>query len=296
MKQFAWLNTVLLFFGAGQTFADDAAIRAELEQMADDFVNFRMMQGFAHDMPLEEAYRWQDEMVEIMQPTLGDVVGYKTGGHDPGPGFATFPPDGIRAYILSGMMREDGTAIRVADTKVGFLEADFAFRVGDASINSAESDLEILAGLDAIVPFAEIPDPYYDPDTRSVNGTIVANMGTRMSFTGTPVPIEATEEWLQRINTIEFAVLDEHDTVIQSGSMADWYRPIDVVRWLRDQLHESGKELLPGQLLSLGNVGILRQLHEGSPRGPAYTSNQFRLEYYGLTDDGPATVTINIDR
>ena len=296
MKRIARLIIASLLLGAGLTFADDAAIRAELEQMAEDFVNLRMMQGFAHEMPLEEAYRWQDEMVAIMQPTLGDVVGYKTGGHDPGPGFATFPPDGIRAYILSGMLREDGTAIRVADTKVGFLEADFAFRVGDASINTAETDLEILAGLDAIIPFAEIPDPYYDPDTRSVNGTIVANMGTRMSFTGTPVPIEATEETLQKINSFEFAVLDEHDTVIQSGSMADWYRPIDVVRWLRDQLHESGKELLPGQLLSLGNVGILRQLHEGSPRGPAYTSNQFRLEYYGLTEDGPATVTINIDR
>lgn len=296
MKRISRLIIASLLLGAGLTFADDAAIRAELEQMADDFVNLRMMQGFDHEMPLEEAYCWQDEMVGIMQPTLGDVVGYKTGGHDPGPGFATFPPDGIRAYILSGMLREDGTAIRVADTKVGFLEADFAFRVGDASINSAESDLEILAGLDAIIPFAEIPDPYYDPDTRSVNGTIVANMGTRMSFTGTPVPIDATEEWLQKINTFEYAVLDEHDTVIQAGSMADWYRPIDVVRWLRDQLHESGKELLPGQLLSLGNVGILRQLHEGSPRGPAYTSNQFRLEYYGLTEDGPATVTINIDR
>jgi 2-oxo-hept-3-ene-1,7-dioate hydratase len=296
MKRIARLIIASLLLGAGLTFADDAAIRAELEQMAEDFVNLRMMQGFAHEMPLEEAYRWQDEMVAIMQPTLGDVVGYKTGGHDPGPGFATFPPDGIRAYILSGMLREDGTAIRVADTKVGFLEADFAFRVGDASINTAETDLEILAGLDAIIPFAEIPDPYYDPDTRSVNGTIVANMGTRMSFTGTPVPIEATEETLQKINSFEFAVLDEHDTVIQSGSMADWYRPIDVVRWLRDQLHESGKELLPGQLLSLGNIGILRQLHEGSPRGPAYTSNQFRLEYYGLTEDAPATVTINIDR
>jgi 2-keto-4-pentenoate hydratase len=296
MKRLASLSIASLLLGAAPAFADDTTIRAELVQMADDFVNLRMMQGFDHEMPLEEAYRWQDEMVGIMQPALGDVVGYKTGGHDPGPGFATFPPDGIRAYILSGMLREDGTAIRVADTKVGFLEADFAFRVGDASINAATTDLEILAGLDAIVPFAEIPDPYYDPDTRSINGTIVANMGTRMSFTGTPVPIEATEEWLQRINTMEFAVLDEHDTVIQSGSMADWYRPIDVVRWLRDQLHESGKELLPGQLLSLGNVGILRQLHEGSPRGPAYTSNQFRLEYYGLTEDGPATVTINIDR
>jgi len=274
----------------------DKRIREELIQMSDDFVNFRMMKGFHHAMPLAEAYRWQDEMVKIMQPALGDIVGYKTGGHDPGPGFPTFPPEGIRAYILSGMLREDGTAIKVEDTVVGFLEADFAFRVGDASINDAETDLEILAGLDAIIPFAEVPDPYYELDTRSINGTVVANMGTRMSFTGEPILIEATDEWLERINTFTFAVLDENDVVIQSGTMQAWYAPVTVVRWIRDQLRESGKELMPGQLLSLGNVGIIRQIHEGSPRGPAYKSNQFRLEYYGLTDDGPATVTINIDR
>jgi len=274
----------------------DSQIRAELVTMADDFVNLRMMQGFAHEMPLDEAYRWQDEMVKIMEPTLGEVVGYKTGGHDPGPGFATFPPDGIRAYILSGMLRDDGHAIRVADTKVGFLEADFAFRVGSAAINQAETDLEILAGLDAIIPFAEVPDPYYDPDTRSINGTIVANMGTRLSITGKPLPIEATNEWLDRINNFTFAVLDENDRVIQEGSMAAWYKPITVVRWIRDQIAESGKELMPGQILSLGNVGIIRQIHEGSPRGPAYESNQFRLEYYGLTDEHPVSVTININR
>lgn len=274
----------------------DKQIRAELVQMADDFVSFRMMQGFEHEMPLAEAYRWQDEMIEIMEPAMGEVVGYKTGGHDPGPGFATFPPEGIRAYILAGMLRDDGAAIKIEDSVVGFLEADFAFRVGNASINDAETDLEILAGLDAIIPFAEVPDPYYDPDTRTINGTIVANMGTRMSFTGAPVMIEPTAEWLQRINTFKFAVLDENDKVIQSGTMDGWYEPITVVRWLRDQLRESGKELLPGQLLSLGNVGIIRQIHERSPRGPAYESNQFRLEYYGLREDGPATVTINIDR
>jgi 2-keto-4-pentenoate hydratase len=291
-------------FEDGQVFAPDAesvtirdaTIREEIQKMADDWVNFRMMQGFHHQMPLDEAYRWQDQMIEILRPTLGGVVGYKTGGHNVGPSFPTFPADGIRAYILSGMLREDGTAIRLEDTKVGFLEADIAFRVGNVSINTAETDLEILAGLDAMVPFAEVPDPYYDPDTRTVNGTIVANMSTRMSFTGEPVPIEATPEWLEKLNTLEFAVLDEHDNVIQSGSLEGWYEPITVVRWLRDQLKESGKELIPGQLLSLGNIGIIRQIHEGSPRGPAYTSNQFRLEYYGIREDGPATVTINIDR
>ncbi len=291
-----FLSILIIFLAVNTAGADDRQIRAELERMADDFVSYRMMQGFDHEMSLAEAYLWQDEMVKIMQPVMGGVVGYKTGGHDPGPGFSTFPPDGIRAYILDGMLRADGAAIRMEDSKVGFLEADFAFRVGSAAINQAESDLEILAGLDAIVPFAEIPDPYYDPDTRSINGTIVANMGTRMSFTGGVVAIEPTEEWIERINNFTFAVLDENDVIIQEGKMAGWYEPLTVVRWLRDQLKESGKELMPGQLLSLGNIGIIRQIHEGSPRGPAYESNQFRLEYYGLTDDAPATVTINIDR
>jgi len=271
----------------------EAAIRAEVEAMADDFVNLRMLTGFVHEMPLDEAYRWQDEMVEILP--MGEVVGYKTGGHDPNPPNPSFPPGGIRAHLLSGMFR-DSPSIRVNETAAGFLEADFALRVGDASINTAETDLEILAGLDAVIPFAEIPDPYYDPETASVNRMIVSNMISRWAFAGEPVPIEATEEWLTRLRSFDYAVLDENDTVIQEGAMAEWYDPIAAVRWLRDQLRDSGKELAPGHLLSLGNVGIMRQIHEGSPRGPAYASDQFRLEYYGLRDDGPATVAINIER
>ena len=130
----------------------EAAIRAEVEAMADDFVNLRRLTGFVHEMPLAEAYRWQDEMIEILRPAMGEVVGYKTGGHDPNPPNANFPPGGIRAHLLSGMFREDGDAIRVDETSAGFLEADFAFRVGDTSINTAETDLEILAGLDAVIP------------------------------------------------------------------------------------------------------------------------------------------------
>jgi len=276
--------------------SSDAAIRTELEQMADDFLNFREMQGFDHEMTLQDAYRWQDEMAVIMAPSLGAVIGYKTGGHDSGPGFSTFPPGGIRGLMLAGMMRPSGTVVRLEQFRRGFLEADFAFRVGDASINTAQTDLEILAGLDAIIPFAEIPDPYYDVDSRSVNGTIVANMGSRLSFTGEPIPLHASEEWIDKINNFTFAVLDENDVEIQAGQMAGWYEPLTVVRWIRDHLQTSGKELLPGDVLSLGNIGIIRQLHEGSPRGPAYESNQFRLEYYGLTDGDPATVMINIKR
>jgi len=270
-------------------------LRAEIAQMADDFAARRPMRGFLHDMPLVAAYRWQDVFVAEADDALGPVVGYKTGGHDPGPGFPIFPMDGIRGTILEGMLRPSGSILRLDETRRGCLEADFAVRVADASINTADTDLEILAALDAIVPFAEIPDPYYEEGTRSINGTIAANMGSRYSFAGEPVFIEATAEWLERLDNFTFAVHDEHGNEIERGAINGWYRPIEVIRWLRDHLVHGGKRLEASDLLSLGNIGIIRQLHPDSPRGPAYESDEFILSYYGLGEE-PASVSIRIAR
>ena len=146
-----------------------------------------------------------------------------------------------------------------------------------------------------MLPFAEIPDPYYEEGTRTINGTIVANMGSRYSFVGEPVLLEPTDEWLTRLRNFSFAVHDESGTEIESGQIDGWYDPITVVRWLRDHLREGGKRLEPGHILSLGNIGIIRQLHPGSPRGPAYLSDRFTLTYFGL-GPVPAEVTIVIDR
>ena len=199
-------------------------IYQEVRDIADQFFAHRPMQGFNHTMSLEQAYNWQDRFAEYVRPTMGPVIGYKTGGHDPGPGFPNFPPEGIRGLMLEGMMLPSGTAITLDQTRRGFLEADFAFRVGSVDINHAQSDMELLAGLDAIVPFAEIPDPYYEPGTRSINGTIVANMGSRMSFVGEPFMIEASPAMMEKINAFSFAVHDENGVEIDTGSMANWYK------------------------------------------------------------------------
>ena len=308
-REHSWLRLCALLAGmvwAGSALTQtdspanvvEAEIRAAVEAMVDDFLNVRMIRPFAPELSLEEAYRWQDELVEMLRPTFGEVVGYKTGGHNPGPTSPYFPPGGIGAQLLSGMFLSNGAAIRLDDMGAGsFLEADFAFRVGSESINEAQTDLEILAALDAFVPFAEVPDPTGAPDDNAMVRAVVGNMTSRIALAGEPVPIEPTEEWLERLNNMEYAVLDENGTVIQRRSMADWYRPIDAVRWLRDHLQSYGKDLAPGQFLSLGNLGINRPFFDGTSRGETYTGNQYRVEYYGLRADGePATVTINIIR
>ncbi len=282
---------------AQQTTAIASSIPDDVARLAQQFVDLHEMDPFPHELPVPEAYRWQDEFAEQLGPFFGGIVGYKTGGHDSGPSNPYFPPGGIRGILLEGMIKPSGFTVRPDDTVWGFLEADLAFRVGDESINVAETDLEILAGLDAVVPFLEIPDPAFDDNGRSQTGTIVTNMASRYAFVGDPVPLAATEEWEEKLATFTFAVHDERGREIGAGTMEGHYRPLTVVAWLRDQLRESGKRLRPGDLLSLGNIGITSPLKADSPRGgPAYASDQFTLSYYGLSDDGPATVTINIAR
>ena len=275
---------------------DHQFIAQEIKSIANDFISFRPMRGFStQNITLEEAYFWQGEMAKYLGEKMGEVVGYKTGGHNVGPSFPTFPPEGIRGLILEGMILQSDSIITIDSTVKGFLEADFAFRVRDKSINSAVSDYEILKGLDAIIPFAEIPDPYYEPGTRSIFGTVVSNMGSRFSFVGDPVLLNDDIDWLIKLNNFSFAVHNENNELIQKGEISGWYEPIKVVRWLRDHLVSSNIELKAGDLLSLGNIGIIKQIHPNSPRGPAYKSDTFVLSYYGLSNE-PASVTINLDR
>ena len=295
------LSLLLVIFSPISAFSQDTEVSynqidTEIQRMAINFLKLRPMQGFDYkNMSISRAYFWQGRMADYLGIKFGPVIGYKTGGHNAGPSFVTFPKDGIRGLLLEDMLKPNNFKVELGATKRGFLEADFAFRVKDGSINEANNEIQLLAGLDAIIPFAEIPDPYYESGTRSVNGTIVSNMGSRFSIMGAPLFIEPTELWIKKINNFTFAVHDEHNNLIEEGKINGWYKPLVVVKWLRDHLLSSGIRLKAGDILSLGNIGIIRQLHPDSPRGPAYQPNSFTLSYYGLSDQ-PVNVTIIIDR
>ncbi|HIA50156.1 MAG TPA: hypothetical protein EYN90_06190 [Acidobacteria bacterium] len=276
--------------------SSETDIAVDLNRMADQFLNVQELDPFVYDLTEDEAYRWQAEFVAALQPNLGRIAGYKTGGHDTGPSNPHFPPHGIRGVLLEGMVHPSGASVTLNDIVWGFLEADFAVRVGDESINTAETDLELLASLDAVIPFIEIPDPAFRDNQRSPTGSIVTNMASRYAFVGEPIPIKPTVAWINTLNTMTFAVHDEHGTEVGSGTLDGHYRPLTVVRWLRDHLRTFGRQLEPGHLLSLGTLSINRQLKPGSPQGgPAYKANQYRLSYYGLSEDA-GTVVVNIER
>ena len=276
--------------------SSETDITSDLARMAEQFLAVQELDPFIYDLTEVEAYRHQAEFITVLQPHLGQIIGYKTGGHDTGPQNPNFPAHGIRGVLLEGMLRPSGASVAPNDVIWGFLEADFAVRVGDKSINTAKTDLELLSSLDAVIPFIEIPDPAFRNNQRSPTSSIVTNMTSRYAFAGDPIPIKPTLAWIDTLNTMTFAVHDEHGTEVGSGTLDGHYQPLTVVRWLRNHLRTFGLQLEPGHLLSLGTININRQLKAGSPQGsPAYRSNQYRLSYYGLSGDA-GTVVVNIER
>lgn len=276
--------------------SSETDITSDLARMAEQFLAVQELDPFIYDLTEVEAYRQQAEFITVLQPHLGQIIGYKTGGHDTGPQNPNFPAHGIRGVLLEGMLRPSGASVAPNDVIWGFLEADFAVRVGDKSINTAKTDLELLSSLDAVIPFIEIPDPAFRNNQRSPTSSIVTNMTSRYAFAGDPIPIKPTLAWIDTLNTMTFAVHDEHGTEVGSGTLDGHYQPLTVVRWLRNHLRTFGLQLEPGHLLSLGTININRQLKAGSPQGsPAYRSNQYRLSYYGLSGDA-GTVVVNIER
>ena len=74
--------------------------------------------------------------------------------------------------------------------------------------------------------------------------------------------------------------------------------PIYRVRALRDRLLERGRRLKAGDILSLGNMGTIRPLKEGvyMLSSPRFEGNVGTVTYYDLDANGPASVSVHIDR
>ena len=105
---------------------------------------------------------------------------------------------------------------------------------------------------------------------------IAANAGAYKGVTGTPVAIEPTGEWMDRLGRIR-AQLYEDDRLLGEGDSTQLYgHPVDAVIWIRDSLAAEGIRLEAGDLLSLGSVAGSLQ--------PPRSGTRLRAVYEGLID------------
>lgn len=248
----------------------------------------------------DEAYRIADAFVRELMATEGPVAGYKIGTFEAGI-YDHGPVDGwsgpVTAIMFSHGLHQSGHHVSVDCCHFTFVEADFAAEVGSDDINEAETDLEILAALQGFRPFIEMPDILTTAGGSNLSD-IALNYDFRTGILGDLILVPGTQAGLNRLNSFRYQMTNERGDVLGEGNIRDAYEPIYRVRALRDRLLKRGRRLKVGDILSLGNMGTIRPLKEGvyMLERPRFEGNIGTVTYYDLDANGPASVSVHVDR
>ena len=251
----------------------------------------------------ENAYKVADYYVEKQLETRGNIAGYKIGTFVKGE-YDNGPVDGlsgpITAVMFSNGIHKSGAHISVNCCNMSFVEADFGAVVKSDAINSAKSDLEILAALSGFIPFIEMPDIIQPIEGGTNVSNIATNYDFRNAIIGDLIATEPTSEWIDRLNNFSFTMTNETGELLAEGKIENAYEPLYRVRNMRDRLLLRGRPLKAGDILSLGNMGAIRPLKENryfdASVRPVFRGNIATVSYIDLDPAGPATVSVVIDR
>jgi len=158
----------------------------------------------------------------------------------------------LLGIFLKNMLLENAAVINISSAVHPFAEADLLVRVKDASINDAKTDEELLAAIDQVIPFIEIPDRLYSTEKPLTADMLTAiNTGARYGVMGTAVPMEDIENF----NSCQVGIVYDDRSHLKTGACTSLMgNPVNVIRWLRDKLLAMNYPLKPGAFLSLGSL------------------------------------------
>ncbi|NET86144.1 MAG: hydratase [Moorea sp. SIO1F2] len=259
-----------------------------VEELTTSYLNKTPARAVATKLTLEQAQALQDQFVQQLSSSLGNVVGYKAGLTNPAAQQRFKVSEPLRGVLLEKMLLKSGAVVPANFGARPVYEGDLMVRVGSDEINSATTPKEALAALDAVIPFMELPDLVYDPKV-SLNGTALAaiNVGARLGVLGTPIPLSATPDWEERLKNIKIVMVDKAGNQLAVGkSSALLGNPLQVVLWLKDSLKASGKVLKKGDLLSLGSM---------TPLVPVKSGTTIRAQYIGLDPKDKVEISVSFE-
>ncbi|MEM1426542.1 MAG: hypothetical protein AAGF75_08335, partial [Cyanobacteria bacterium P01_H01_bin.130] len=214
----------------------------------------------------EHIQQIRDRFLRALEQDHGAPIGYKAALVNPAvrsrfnaanPSFNATTP--IRGVLFANMLRPSGTPIPISIATRPLVEGDILVRVGDGeALRQARTDDEILAALDAVIPFIEVPDLIYSAESSiDVRAIAVANAGARSGWVGYPIPM-TLQQWqtLSQV-PVQMTVRTHSATTTRTVPLGKGLgmEPAAVVRWLRDGLRDELRENLKrGDILSLGTL------------------------------------------
>jgi len=253
--------------------------------LAEQFLKKIPLSSYDQAMTMEQAMMVQAQFIKSLKPTFGEVVGYKAGLTNPDVQKAFGVAHPLRGTLLKRMLLKSGAEVEANFGCRPLYEGDLILRVGSVEINKATTQQGILKYIDAVIPFIELPDITYAKEVK-INGPALAavNVGARFGVTGSPIPVKASKEWMDRLKNFRLQIHDEKGSVLGEGRGTSLLGdPLNVVMWIRDSLKAEGKKLNKGDLLSLGSITKLT---------PTTPNTTIRAVYLDLDPKGPVEISV----
>ncbi len=206
---------------------------------------------FADGLRLEltEAWRLQGAVAGLREKRGETVVGYKIGCVSENNQRSNGLSHPVWGRLWSTEQHLDGASLGKADFANVAIEAEFAITL-DRDIDPGNASAEVVAGaVDNIYPVLELHNLVMR-GSAPTGHELIANNGIHAGVVrGQGVPVSTA------LLTTDLALVFDDETV-DSWSSVQWPRDIlSAVRWLTEQLAESGQRLVRGDMILTGAFG-----------------------------------------
>jgi 2-keto-4-pentenoate hydratase len=227
----------------------------------------------------------QERLIAALTPAMGPVVGYKVGLTNAAAQQRFGVPHPLRGAMYRQTFLDSGAHVPARFGAVPAVESDLLVRVASADINTATDHVAILRAIDRLVPFIELPDLVLAQGQLLDGPNLLAiNVGARLGVMGHDIPIQATPEFAARLGTMTVTLIGPDGAErSRAPGTALLGHPLNVIPWLVADLRAAGRQLEPGQIVSLGGF---------SPALPA-AAGTWRARYEGL-DSVPREVAVTL--
>jgi 2-keto-4-pentenoate hydratase len=247
------------------------------------FDAYNLRQPFPNPAPMSvaDAECTREKLDRMLELQRGPVVGYKAGLTNPAVQKRFRHDAPVWGTLHAPMLLPDRATVDAAFGARPLFEADLLVRVADASIGRARTPGEVLAAIDQVIPFIELPDLVVQaPGQLDGAGVIAINVGARLGVVGTALPVPATRgerhALLDALREMVVVVRADGAELDRGRGQDVLEHPLNAVVWLVQDLERHGRKLVPGDLVSLGSFSKLL---------PPKPGTAVEVQYYGLPGD-----------
>ena len=246
---------------------------AQVDAMLND-IDARTPAANPQGLSAEDGMCSRAKLIARLTARHGAPVGYKAGLTNPGVQQRFKASEPVWGALYWPMLLAEGIPVEAAFAARPLFEADLLVRVSSAAVNQAKTPVEVLAAIDQVIPFIELPDLVVRAPGELDGAAIAAiNVGAKLGVVGTPIAVQRTPAFADALRDMT-VVLKVDGTEADRGRGSDVLgHPLQAVVWLAQALAREGRALKPGDLVSLGSFSKLL---------PPKPGLKVSVEYQGL--------------